>query len=109
VKNAAVIVVEAIEGTDRAIRRAGELGFPSGIVVKMAKPDQDMRFDVPGVGPSTIDSMTAAKAKVLAVEAARTMITDYDEMIKKANRAKISMVGIPAQGAVDQTALSSPR
>lgn len=107
VKNAAVIVVEAIEGTDRAIRRAGELGFPSSVVVKMAKPDQDMRFDVPGVGPSTIDSMTAAKAKVLALEAARTMITDYDQMIKKANKAKISVVGIPAQGAVDRTALSS--
>jgi DUF1009 family protein len=109
VKNAAVIVVEAIEGTDRAIRRAGELGIPNGIVVKMAKPDQDMRFDVPGVGPSTIDSMIAAKAKVLAVEAMRTMITDYDEMIRKANRAKISVVGIPAQGEVDQSALSGPR
>jgi DUF1009 family protein len=54
VKNAAVISVEAIEGTDKAIRRAGELGFPNGVVVKMAKPEQDMRFDVPGVGSSTI-------------------------------------------------------
>jgi DUF1009 family protein len=109
VKNAAVIVVEAIEGTDRAIRRARELGIPNGIVVKMAKPDQDMRFDVPGVGPSTIDSMVDAKAKVLAVEAGRTMITDYNEMIGKANRAKISMVGIPAQGEADQAAMSAPR
>jgi len=109
VKNAAVIVVEAIEGTDRAIRRAGALGIPSGVVVKMAKPDQDMRFDVPGVGPSTIESMNEAKAKVLAVEAGRTMITDYDEMIKRANRAKISMVGIPAHGDVDRTALSARR
>ena len=107
VKNAAVIVVEAIEGTDRAIRRAGELAIPNGIVVKMAKPDQDMRFDVPGVGPSTIDSMTAAKAKVLAVEAGRTMVTDFGEMIKRANRAKISVVGIPAQGELDRIALSA--
>ena len=62
VKNAAVIAVEAIEGTDRAIRRAGELRIAGTVVVKMAKPNQDMRFDVPGVGPSTIDSMIEAKA-----------------------------------------------
>ncbi|MBI4964225.1 MAG: UDP-2,3-diacylglucosamine diphosphatase LpxI [Desulfomonile tiedjei] len=109
VKNSAVLVVEAIEGTDRAIRRAGELNIPNGIVVKMAKPDQDMRFDVPGVGPSTIDSMTVAKAKVLAVEAGRTMITEYGEMVRRADKAKISMVGISAQGDPDLTALSSRR
>ncbi len=98
VKNAAVIAVEAIEGTDKAIRRAGELGFPNGVVVKMAKPEQDMRFDVPGVGPSTIDSMVAAKARVLAVEAGKTMITNCEEMIGKADRAKISVVGVPPEG-----------
>jgi UDP-2,3-diacylglucosamine hydrolase len=98
VKNAAVISVEAIEGTDKAIRRAGELGFPNGVVVKMAKPEQDMRFDVPGVGPSTIDSMITAKARVLAVEAGKTLITNYEEMIRKADKAKILVVGIPAEG-----------
>jgi UDP-2,3-diacylglucosamine hydrolase len=98
VKNAAVIAVEAIEGTDKAIRRAGDLGFPNGIVVKMAKPEQDMRFDVPGVGSATIDSMIAAKALVLAVEAGKTLITNYGEMIRKADKAKISVVGIPPQG-----------
>ena len=98
VKNAAVISVEAIEGTDKAIRRAGELGFPNGVVVKMAKPEQDMRFDVPGVGPSTIDSMIAAKARVLAVEAGKTLITNYGDMIRKADKAKILVVGIPAEG-----------
>jgi DUF1009 family protein len=98
VKNAAVIAVEAIEGTDKTIRRAGELGFPSGIVVKMAKPEQDMRFDVPGVGSSTIDSMIEAKARVLAVEAGKTLITNYGEMIRKADKAKISVVGIPPDG-----------
>jgi DUF1009 family protein len=100
VKNAAVIVVEAIEGTDRAIRRAGELEIPDSVVVKMAKPAQDMRFDVPGVGPSTIDSMIAAKARVLAVENGKTMITDADAMIRRANEARISVVGIPARGPI---------
>lgn len=100
VKNAAVISVEAIEGTDKAIRRAGELGFPNGVVVKMAKPEQDMRFDVPGVGSSTIDSMIAAKARVLAVEAGKTLITNYGDMIRKADKAKILVVGIPAEGPV---------
>jgi len=98
VKNSTVLVVEAIEGTDRAIRRASDLEIPNAVVVKMAKPNQDMRFDVPGVGPATIDSLVAARARVLAVEARRTMITDYEEMIRRANRAKISVVGIPPEG-----------
>jgi UDP-2,3-diacylglucosamine hydrolase len=100
VRNSAVIAVEAIEGTDRAIRRAGDLRIPATVVVKMAKPSQDMRFDVPGVGPSTIDSMIDAKAAVLAVESGKTMITDYEEMISKANKAKISVVGVPPTGPV---------
>lgn len=100
VRNAAVLVVEAIEGTDRAIRRVADLDIPDGVVVKMAKPDQDMRFDVPGVGPSTVDSMIAARAKVLAVEAGKTLITKYEEMTRKADNAGICVVGIPAQGPV---------
>jgi len=100
VKNAAVLVAEAIEGTDKAIRRTADLDIPDGVVVKMAKPEQDMRFDVPGVGTSTIDSMIAAKAKILAVEAGKTLIADYNDMIGKADEAKISIVGIPASGPV---------
>ncbi len=100
VKNAAVIAVEAIEGTDKAIRRAGELEITGAIVVKMAKPNQDMRFDVPGVGPYTIDSMIAAKARTLAVECGKTMITNCEEMLAKANQARISVVGIPPAGPV---------
>ena len=57
-----------------------------------------MRFDVPGVGSSTIDSMIAAKARVLAVEAGKTLITNYGDMIRKAEKAKILVVGIPAEG-----------
>ncbi len=100
VKNSAVIAVEAIEGTDKAIRRAGELQIAGTVVVKMAKPNQDMRFDVPGVGPSTIDSMVDAGAVVLAVEAGKTMITNYQEMVNKADEAKVSVVGIPSSGPV---------
>lgn len=98
VKNAAVIVVEAIEGTDKAIRRTADLGIRDGVVVKMAKPQQDMRFDVPGVGPSTVDSMIAAGAAVLAVEADKTMISDHDEMVSRADKAGIVVVGIPSSG-----------
>lgn len=101
VKNSAVIVVEAIEGTDKAIRRASDLGVRDAVVVKMAKPQQDMRFDVPGIGPSTIESMTAALARVLAIEAGKTMVADFAEAMSQANRAGISVVGIPPEGPVD--------
>ncbi len=100
VKNSAVIAVEAIDGTDRAIRRSADLGIRHCVVVKMAKPAQDMRFDVPGIGPSTIDSMVAAKARVLAIEAGKTMIAGHDEMVRNAEKAKIIVVGIPAEGPV---------
>ncbi|MFH1114135.1 MAG: UDP-2,3-diacylglucosamine diphosphatase LpxI [Pseudomonadota bacterium] len=100
VKNAAVLVAEAIEGTDKAIRRAADLDVPGGVVVKMAKPGQDMRFDVPGVGTSTIDSMIVAKAGALAVEAGKTLIADFSDMIQKADDAGIAIVGIPAEGPV---------
>lgn len=77
VKNQAVLAVEAIEGTDQCIRRAGEL-CPSGefTVVKVAKPQQDMRFDVPTVGLLTLQTMVAAGARVLAIEAGRTIVLD---------------------------------
>jgi UDP-2,3-diacylglucosamine hydrolase len=100
VKNSAVIAAEAIEGTDRTILRAGDLNVPAAVVVKMAKPAQDMRFDVPGVGPTTIESMIKAKAKVLAVEIQRTLMADGPEMLKIANKAGIVIVGIPPEGPV---------
>jgi hypothetical protein len=102
IKNQAVVAVEAIEGTDRAIRRVSDIGVRHAVVVKMAKPDQDMRFDVPGVGPSTIESMAHAKAKVLAMEAGKTMIAEREKMIKLADRAGMVVLGIPAQGPVDR-------
>ncbi len=100
VKNRAVIVVEAIDGTDRAIRRAAVLQITVSVVVKLAKPSQDMRFDVPGVGPSTIDSMIVSRARVLAVEAGKTLITGYSEMVRKADHVGMAIVGIPPHGPV---------
>lgn len=93
VKERAVLAVEAIEGTDRAIARAGEL-CPAGgfVVVKVAKPAQDMRFDVPTVGLSTIDTMRKAGGRVLAIEAGRTILIDEAQTIDLANRHGITIV-----------------
>lgn len=97
VKNTSVIAVEAIEGTDKVIRRSAELA--SGcVVVKMAKPDQDMRFDVPGIGPSTIESMLVAKATAVAVEAHKTLLPKKEEMLRLANSKGIVVIGIPPEG-----------
>jgi len=93
VRDRAVLAVEAIEGTDAAIRRAGEL-CPTGgfVVVKVAKPDQDMRFDVPTVGPSTVQSIQAAGGKVLAIEADKTIVIDEADTIRQADEAGIAIV-----------------
>jgi DUF1009 family protein len=93
VKERSVLAVEAIEGTDRAILRAGELCSRGGFtVVKVAKPQQDMRFDVPTVGCTTIESMRQAGAKVLAIEASRTILIDEAETIALAEKYGISIV-----------------
>jgi UDP-2,3-diacylglucosamine hydrolase len=93
VRDRAVLAVEAIEGTDAAIRRAGELCRAGGfVVVKVAKPQQDMRFDVPTVGPSTIESMKAAGGKVLAIEADKTILIDEAETVRLADAAGIAIV-----------------
>lgn len=102
VKNTSVIAVEAIEGTDRVIRRSAELALGC-VVVKMAKPDQDMRFDVPGVGPSTIESMIEAKAFVLAVESHKTLLPKKEEMLELANSKGIIVIGIPPAGDISTT------
>jgi hypothetical protein len=95
VKGRAVVAVEAIEGTDACIRRAGELCPQGGFtVVKVAKPQQDMRFDVPTIGIGTIESLIAAGAKCLAIEAHKTIVVDYDEVIALANRHNISIISL---------------
>ena len=93
IRERAVLAVEAIEGTDRAILRAGELcGNGEFVVVKVAKPAQDMRFDVPTVGKQTIESMHEAGARVLAIEAGRTIFIDEEETLALANRYGIAIV-----------------
>jgi len=97
VKERAVLAVEAIEGTDRAIARAGELCRRGGfVVVKVAKPQQDMRFDVPTVGTHTVESMKKAGGRVLAIEAGKTIIIDEKETIDLANKYGMCIVARPA-------------
>lgn len=94
IKDRVVVAVEAVEGTDETIRRAGALGREGVVVVKRSKPQQDLRFDLPAVGPNTIETMEAVHASVLALEAARTVLLDRDETLRKAERAGIAIVGI---------------
>jgi DUF1009 family protein len=93
VKSAAVVAVEAMEGTDAVIRRAGEIAGPGTRIVKVAKPNQDMRFDVPVVGVSTIDIMRAAGATALTIDARRTLVMDGDRFFAAADAAGIAVVG----------------
>ncbi|MCX8069163.1 MAG: UDP-2,3-diacylglucosamine diphosphatase LpxI [Thermodesulfovibrionales bacterium] len=93
VKGLSVMAVEAIEGTDEAIIRGGSLAGNGAVVVKVSKPQQDMRLDVPAVGLNTIQSMIKAKAKVLAIESGRSIIFDREEFISLADANKISILG----------------
>jgi DUF1009 family protein len=98
IKDTAVLAIEAIEGTDNCIRRAGELCRKGGFtVVKVAKPDQDMRFDVPAIGMQTIHTMHEAGARVLAVESDKTIILDQEAVLRLAEQYGISIVALNAQ------------
>lgn len=92
VKKCAIMAVEAIEGTDACIRRGGELGGGGVRVAKVSKPNQDTRFDVPAVGPNTIESMFAAKATALVIEAGKTLLVDQENVIKMANNHGITIL-----------------
>ncbi len=94
IKDRAVVAVEAVEGTDKAIRRGGLLAHDGAVVVKRSKPQQDLRFDLPAVGPATIEAMESVKASVLAVEAGRSVILDRETTLRKAERAGIAIVGL---------------
>lgn len=87
-----VLAVEAIDGTDATIKRGGRLGEGSAVVVKVCKPNQDIRFDIPAVGIQTIQMMYEAGAKVLVVEADKTIVFDQKEMIRLANELGISVL-----------------
>jgi UDP-2,3-diacylglucosamine hydrolase len=93
VKSAAVVAVEAMEGTDAVIARAGQLAGSGVRIVKVAKPNQDMRFDVPVIGVSTIDAMNLAGADVLSIDAGKTLVIDGQAVIRAADEAGICIVG----------------
>ena len=93
VRDRAVVAVEAMEGTDETIRRAGRLARGPFAVVKVAKPKQDMRFDVPVVGVATIDVMKSAGATVLSIDAGKTLVVDGDAVMRAADETGIAIVG----------------
>ncbi len=95
VKDRVIVAVEAVEGTDEAIRRGGRMARSGAVVVKCCKPQQDLRFDLPAVGPQTIEVMADAQAAVLALEAHRTIMLDREEMLEKARQADIAILGVP--------------
>ena len=92
VKDQAVLAVESIEGTNECIKRAAKFAGPGTVVVKVAKPNQDFRFDLPVVGPGTADTLIECKVRVLAVEAGSTLMIDREEMLSKLNSTGISLV-----------------
>lgn len=94
VKHKAVVAVEAMEGTDEVIGRAGHLAGPGVRIIKVAKPNQDMRFDVPVVGVPTIETMLEAGATCLCITAGKTLMFDREEMIRLANDRKIAIVAV---------------
>jgi DUF1009 family protein len=93
VKQGVVLAVEAVDGTDATIRRGGALSGGNAVVIKVLKPQQDVRFDLPAVGPGTIEAMREVKAAVLAVEAHKTLLLDKDALIGAAREAGIALVG----------------
>jgi DUF1009 family protein len=93
VKERAVVAVEAMEGTDRTIARAGEIAGPGLVAAKVSRPGHDMRFDVPVVGLRTLEALEKARAAALVLEAGKTLMLDAAEMAERAVRAKIILVG----------------
>lgn len=93
VKNGTVVAVEAFEGTNEAIKRGGNLARKGAIVIKVAKPNQDMRFDVPVIGPETLRIAAEAKIRVIAVEAGRTLLLEKELLCAEAVGSKISLIG----------------
>ena len=99
IRQQAVVAVEAMEGTDEVIARAGKLAGAGVSIVKVAKPKQDMRFDVPVVGVATIRAMQAAGASALSIDAGRTLVIDGEAVFVAANEAGITIVGRPSPDA----------
>lgn len=94
VKRRVVVAVEAVEGTDAAIRRGADLGKEGFVVVKVSKPQQDLRFDVPAVGLDTIRALRDLKGSALAIEAGKTILIEKDKLIEEADAAGIAIVAV---------------
>lgn len=94
VKNKAIIAVEAMEGTDATIRRAGAIANGGCVVIKVSKPKQDKRFDIPVAGPRTIKNLIRIKAKCFAFEAGKTLLIDREQCIKQAKKHKIIIAAV---------------
>lgn len=99
VKEGTILAVEAFEGTDDTIARAGRLGGAGAVVVKVAKQGHDMRFDIPVIGERTLKMLRKARAAVLAIEAGRSIILDREKIIDRVNRQGISLVAVEVDGA----------
>lgn len=93
VKGGTVLAVEAFEGTNESIRRGGTLARKGAVVVKVSKPNQDMRFDVPVIGCETVRVAAAANVRVIAIEAGRTLLLERDDLLRAAVEANITIVG----------------
>ena len=94
VKQGVVLAIEALEGTDETIRRGGLLGKEGTVVVKVARPRQDMRFDIPVVGPKTIKVLRDVRASVLALQAGKTLFIEREHLIQAADAMGLALVGI---------------
>jgi UDP-2,3-diacylglucosamine hydrolase len=94
VRDKAIVAVEAIEGTDAAIRRGGKVAGGGVVVVKVSKPNQDMRFDIPVVGPRTIKNLIRVRARCLAIEADKTLMIDRELCVRLAERSRIAIVAL---------------
>ena len=92
-KNGTILAVEGFEGTNETIRRGGVLGGRGAVMIKVAKPNQDMRFDVPVIGVETISIGAEARIRVIALEAGSTLLLEKDEVILAAQRARITVLG----------------
>jgi len=94
VKDKAVVAVESIEGTDECIKRAFKYAGPGVTVVKVAKPNQDFRFDIPVIGPMTVDVLAQTKARVMAIEAGSTLMIDKESILKKAADSGVTIIAV---------------
>lgn len=94
VKNGTVLAVEAFEGTNEAVKRGGAMGRGGATMVKVSKPNQDMRFDVPVIGPDTIRTAAEAGVNVIAVEAGKTLLLGLDDLRRECERLKVSVIAL---------------